>query len=379
MRHWRDEFEIPDGVAYFNCAAVGPLMRSARKAGEAAHTLRAEPWRINVEHWYGAVAERRALFAELMGADVAGIALAPSTSYGLGVAAKNIAAKPGQRVLVLADEFPSSIYTWRSYAKRTGAEIVTVSRGDGESWADAVLRELDERVVIVSVPNVHWTDGALVDLAPIAERAHAFGAKLVLDISQSAGVMDIDFAAIRPDYLVSVGYKWLLGPLGAGYLYVAEAHRGGEPLEENWMPREGSEDFARLVDYQDRYRPGAQRFDVGQRSSFELTPIASAALKRLLAWKKSGDLIPAMRARTDAIAAAAAELGLSLTSPERGPHLLGVALGPGMAGKAAAIFGDANVFVGFRGDAIRIAPHLYNTREDIDQLIAALAAIKRAA
>src|SRR5437879_1100783 len=74
--------------------------------------------------------------------------------------------------------------------------------------------------------------------------------------------MPLDVAAIQPDFIVSVGYKWLLGPLGLGCLYVAERHRDGEPLEENWINRAGSEDFARLVDYRDEYRDGARRYDV---------------------------------------------------------------------------------------------------------------------
>src|SRR5439155_6923127 len=80
-------------------------------------------------------------------------------------------------------------------------------------------------------------------------------------------------------------YKWLLGPFGVSYLYVAEEHRGGEPVEQNWIAREGSEDFARLVDYRDEYQPGARRFDVGQRTNFELVPMAIAALEQLRSWQ----------------------------------------------------------------------------------------------
>ena len=83
---------------------------------------------------------------------------------------------------------------------------------------------------------------------------------------------------------MAVDYKWLLGPFGLGYLYVAEQHRDGRPLEENWISRLGSQDFAALVDYQDCYQPGAGRFDVGQRTHLETTPMAVAALRQLLDW-----------------------------------------------------------------------------------------------
>jgi selenocysteine lyase/cysteine desulfurase len=374
MKHWRNDFDIPAEIAYFNCAAISPLVHGAREAAEAALRRRAQPWRIGLEAWYEETEARRSLFAELMGCDVQGVALTPSSSYGLAVAANNLGANPGQRILVLADEFPSGIYTWRAFAKRTGAEMLTVTRRAGESWTEAVLAATDERVAIVSVPNVHWTDGALIELPVIAQRTREIGARLVIDASQSASVIPIDFSAVQPDFLVTVGYKWMMGPYGLSYLWVAERHRGGAPLEENWMPRAGSEDFSRLVDYQEEYRPGAQRFDMGHRAAFELTPAANVALKQLLAWRADG-LEARLRERTDAVAAAARDLGLRLTSDARGPHLMGVALPAGAAKRASDIFKAANVHLSFRGDAIRIAPHLYNTSDDIARLTAALAQI----
>lgn len=259
----RDLFDIPADLAYFNCAAVGPLPRAAQAEIEAAARRRMHPWTITNADWLDSVEERRALFAGLAGADPDAIALVPAASYGIAVAARNLAAKPGQRVLILADDFPSDVYTWRRFAARTGCDILTVARKREESWTDAVLAALDERVAIVAIPNVHWTDGALIDLARVGARAREVGAALVVDASQSFGAMPLDLDAVRPDFLVAVGYKWLLGPLGLGYLYVAAAHRDGEPLEENWLSRVRSEDFARLVDYQEDYRPGARRFDMG--------------------------------------------------------------------------------------------------------------------
>ena len=98
---------------------------------------------------------------------------------------------------------------------------------------------------MVSVPNVHWTDGAAARPRG-GRRARARARRaLVIDASQSAGAMPLDAARLRPDFLVSVGYKWLLGPFGLGFLHVAEQHRDGEPLEHNWIARAGSEDFAR--------------------------------------------------------------------------------------------------------------------------------------
>jgi selenocysteine lyase/cysteine desulfurase len=371
-RDHRDLFEIPDDLAYFNCASVGPLPRAAVAEIAAAAERRARPWGLADPDWIGDAEERRALFAELAGADADAIALVPAASYGIATAARNLAARPDQSVLLLADDFPSSVYTWRSFAARTGCGLITVERRPGGTWTEAVLAALDERVAVVSVPAVHWTDGALVDLVAVAAKAREAGAALVIDASQSFGAMPLDLAAVRPDFLVAVGYKWLLGPYGLSYLYVDEARREGVPLEENWLQRLGSEDFARLVDYEDRYRPGARRFDMGERSAFELTRAATASLLLFREWTIAG-VAGRLAGITGRIEAAARGLGIDTSSgPSRGGHLLGLAL-PVAADTARAAFKKHNVFVGFRGRAVRIAPHMYTNDADVDRLTAALA------
>jgi selenocysteine lyase/cysteine desulfurase len=368
----RHLFEIPDDVAYFNCASLAPQLKAARRAAEAALGRRARPWLIRGEDWFTEAEERRTLFARLAGVDADGVALVPATSYGLAVAAANLTAAPGRRVLVLGGEYPSGYYTWQAFARRTGATLTTVDRRDGQGWTEAVLGALDERTAVAAVPPVHWTDGAAVDLAAVAARARAVGAALVVDASQALGAMPLDLAAIRPDYLVTVGYKWLLGPFGLGYLYVAAERRDGRPLEENWISRRGSEDFAGLVDYQERYQPGARRFDVGQRTHFETTPMAVAALRQLLDW--GVPRVAATLARlTGRIQQQVEAQGLTLTSRARGPHLLGVRLPARARRRVAAALTDAGVFAGVRGASLRVSPHLWTTERDIDRLVAALA------
>ncbi|HEV3399202.1 MAG TPA: aminotransferase class V-fold PLP-dependent enzyme, partial [Actinomycetes bacterium] len=239
----RELFDIPDDVAYFNCASLAPQLRAAAEAAALALARRARPWTITSADWFTGAEERRSLFARLAGVDPEGVALVPATSYGLAVAAANLTAGPGRRVLVLAEDYPSNRYTWRRFAGRTGADLVTVERQDGETWGEAVLEALDERTAVAAVLATHWTDGGSVDLAAIGARAREAGAALVVDASQALGAMPLDLAAIQPDYLVTVGYKWLLGPFALGYLYVAGQHRDGVPLEENWISRLGSEDF----------------------------------------------------------------------------------------------------------------------------------------
>ena len=368
----RDLFEIPEDIAYFNCASLAPQLKAARQAAESALQRRAQPWLIRGDDWFTEVEQRRALFAQIAGVDPEGVALVPATSYGLAAAAANLRAGPGQRVVVLAEEYPSNYYTWQRFAGRTGAAVTVVGRQAGQAWGEAVLGALDERAAVVAVPAVHWTDGAVVDLVAVGARARQVGAALVVDASQSLGAMPLDLAAIRPDYLVTVGYKWLLGPFGLGYLYVAPQHRDGVPLEENWIARLGSEDFSGLVSYQERYQPGARRFDVGQRTHFEITAPAIATLRQLLDW--GVDRIAATLGQiTGRIEEAVRGEGLVLTSPDRGPHMLGIRL-PELARKRVALaLTEAGVHVGMRGASLRVSPHLWTTDQDVDRLAAALA------
>jgi selenocysteine lyase/cysteine desulfurase len=368
----RHLFEVDDEVTYLNTASMSPLLRSVRVAGEQALARRARPWTIRAPDWFTAVERLRGLAAGLLGTDADHVALVPSSSYGLAVAARNLTAGPGQRVVLIDHEFPSSFHTWQEFSRRTGAELVRVDRPPDRTWTDALLDAIDERAAIVVATNLHWTNGLLVDLPAVADRARAAGAALVVDASQSFGVMPLDLARVRPDFLVSVGYKWQLGPVGLSYLYVDERHHGGEPLEQNWAVRAGADDFANLVDYHEDHQPGARRFDVGQRPSFGLVPMAVAALEQLQAWRIAA-VGRAVGAIAEGIAAGVGELGLTVPPPEaRAPHILGVDLPPGSAEQVGAALQTAKVVVSVRGRSLRIGPYLHTHDADADRLLSAL-------
>jgi selenocysteine lyase/cysteine desulfurase len=343
----RDLFEVPADVAYFNTANMSPLLRGVREAGEAGLARRARPWLVTSADWFEDVERLRQAYAAILGGDADGVALVPATSYGIAIAARNLSATPGDTVVVLAHEFPSNYYTWSRFCGQTGAELVVVERERGATWTEAVLSQISDRTRVLAVPNVHWTDGAL------------------------------DVSRLRPDYVVSVGYKWLLGPLGVGCLYVDARHREGEPLEENWINRLGSDDFASLVDYIEDYQPGARRFDVGERTSFGLVPMAIAAADQLLDWTIA-EVAAGLQVATDQIAQQAEALGLSTSAPTgRGPHMLGIELPRDAASAIAGALSDAGVVASVRGNALRIAPHLHTTRDDLDRLANVLAAAVR--
>ena len=373
IRQARDLFEIPAGITYLNCANMAPQLRSVTEAGLGAVRAKTNPWKLSAPEWFSGAETLRTLAAQLLGADSDGIALVPGVSYGNAVAAANLPVSSNQAIVLLDQEFPSNVYAWRELARRKGGRVITVKRSNGASWTDAVEQAIDNSTAIVTVPQCQWTDGSKVDVERVAKRVREVGAALVIDASQSLGASALDLDRVQPDFLVSVGYKWLLGPYALGYLYVAPRWRNsGVPLEQSWLTRAGSEDFARLVDYTDEYRPGARRFDMGEFPQFVLVPMAIAALRQILAWRVT-EIETALSAITTKIAEKAAEHGYLAPPPnERCSHMIGIRHPDGIPRGLAACLKEAQVFVSIRGDSIRIAPHLYNDLNDVDRLFQAL-------
>jgi selenocysteine lyase/cysteine desulfurase len=369
-----DLFAIPDDVTYLNCAYLSPLLRSVLSAGETGMARYTQPWRITDHDFFADPEPARALFAELLGADAEGIALIPSASYGIGIAAANLPLAAGQRIVLLDEQFPSNVYPWRELAARAGGEVVAVARPPDYDWTSALLAALDERTGIVALPQCHWTDGSLINLALVGNRAREVGAALVVDTTQSLGAYPLDLGAVRPDFLVAATYKWLLGPYGLGFLYVAPRYRDGRPLEFNWITRAHSEDLARLVDYGDAFQPGARRYDVGEHSNFTMLPMAMEALRQLLAWRVE-DIAATLGELTDLAETHAVRLGLEpVPAGRRANHLIGVRSHAGLPVDLVARLATEQVYVSVRGDSIRISPHLYNTSEDVERLFHVLEA-----
>ncbi|MEZ5933742.1 MAG: aminotransferase class V-fold PLP-dependent enzyme [Alphaproteobacteria bacterium] len=368
----RHLFTIPDDVAYLNCAYMSPLSKAVAAAGVDGVMRKASPWTVKPADFFAESEQARALFAGLINASADDIAIVPAASYGLATAARNQRVTAGDAILILAEQFPSNVYTWRELAAQRGAEVITVERPTDGDWTGAVLERLNERVAITALPHCHWTDGGIVDLERVGERCREAGSALVLDITQSIGALPFDVNKIRPDFVAAGGYKWMMGPYSLGYLYVAPEHLDGEPLEQNWICRAGSENFARLIDYQDDYQPGARRFDVGERSNFALMPGSVAALTQLHEWTVPA-IAETLAAKTAAIAERARHIGLApMAANRRAGHFLGVRFPDGVPNGLPERLADNRVYVSLRGDSLRITPHLYNNEADVDRLFAVL-------
>jgi len=369
-------FDIPDDVAYLNCAYMSPLMHRVHDAAAAGLARKARPWEIVAHDFFSGSDALRAAFAELVNVRADDIAIVPAVSYGVSTAARNLPLQRGQSVLVVEDQFPSNVYPWRERANEAGAELRTVARPRSGGWTRAVLSAIDDDTAVVALPHCHWTDGGLFDLERIGEVCRGNGIALSLDVTQSLGVLPLDLQRVQPDFLSCAAYKWLLGPYSIGLLYVAERwQQQGRPIEHNWIHRKNAEDFARLVDYQEAFEPGARRFDVGERSNFALVPAAEAGIRQLLEWGVD-NVCETVEAMADTIVERVAPLGLSaLPKSERAPHYLGLQMDGGLPRDLLPELARRKVYVSVRGSSIRVTPHVYNNAADIDRFVAALEAI----
>src|SRR5918997_2022727 len=369
----RHLFEIPEEISYLNCAYMSPQLRTVRAAGEKAIARKSRPWEIFPRDFFENSETARKLFARVVSGDAEGVAIIPSVSYGMAVATTNVPLEAGQSIVMLEEQFPSNVYPWRELAKRKEADVVIAPRPADHDWAGAVLERVDERTAVVAVPNCHWTDGSLVDLARVGKRAREIGAALVVDGIQSLGAYPFDVGEVRPDFLVVSSYKWLLGPYGLGFMYVGEEYREGIPIEHNWINRRGSENFSGLVDYQDAFQPGARRYDVGERSNFVLLPMANEALRQILDWGVE-NVSETIGELTDLIEEEAKKRGIeAIPAKRRARHMVGIKLGSAAPEDLAPRLAGEDIFVSVRGESMRVSPHLYNTAEDVNRLFAALA------
>src|ERR1700675_709358 len=376
----RHLFDIPDDVAYLNCAYMSPLMKSALEAGTVGLARKAHPWELTPDKFFTGADEFRATAAQLLDLSADCIAIVPSASYGLATAARNLPAKKGQSILVLEEQFPSNYYPWQRRAEETGASLKTVAWPADNDWTTAVLESLTPDVAIAALPNVQWTSGGRLDLVRIGEACRKLGTALVLDLTQSLGALPFNVGGLKndlqngvqPDFAVAASYKWLLGPYSVGLLYVAPKWQNRMPLEENWIQRANAQDFSSLILYTEDYDTGARRFDMGERANFASLPAAVRAMKQLLEWDVL-QISETAGALNRHLAEAAADLGFSAPpEPLRAPHYLSLRRKAAIPKELPEVLAREKVFVSVRGSSIRVTPNVYNTVEDGERLIACL-------
>ena len=375
----RAAFSIPDSLHYLNCAYLAPLPRVTEDAVIRGLRKKRAPTSIVADDFFEDAEEARRRFARLVSGDPERVALLPSASYAVAICAKNLPLEGGQNVVLTHEQFPGNVYAWRRRAGECGAELRTVGAPDGAEqgggWNTRLLEAIDSATAVVTIPQVHWTDGTMFDLERVATRAREVGAALVVDATQSVGAVPLDVGSLQPDALLTAGYKWLLCPYSTALAHFGPRFDGGVPLEETWMGREGSEDFQGLVNYRDDYQPGARRYDVGEVANFALLPGVVASLGLVLEWEPRR-IVDYVHNLTGELIEVAQERGFGIENEQwRAPHLFGIRMRADVELRTLKRrLDEAGVAASLRGTALRVSPHVYNDRSDLGALLEVLAA-----
>lgn len=374
----RSKFSLTRGTTYLNCAYMSPLLKSVEKAGIKGMQRKRSPFQVSPTDFFNETELLRSEYAKLIGVnDSKRIVVIPSVSYGIATVVKNVQISAGENIVVAGEQFPSNYYPWKKLCDEHHAHIKAVTAPEvaarGQVWNERILDAIDSKTKVVALGHVHWADGTQFQLAQIRERTRDAGALLIIDGTQSVGALPFDAGKIKPDALICGGYKWLLGPYSIGLAYFGEYFNDGQPLEENWMNRLDSENFAGLVNYRDEYQPGALRYEVGEHSNFILVPMMLAAVRQVAQWQPENIQRYCKKISAKSIERLQQE-GYWVEDPNfRGQHLFGVRIPKNRDLENIKLaLAKAKISVSVRGGAIRVSPHLYNSEQEMMKLATVL-------
>jgi selenocysteine lyase/cysteine desulfurase len=370
-------FEMPRHICYLNSASYSPLPLRTQEAGRAAVGRKATPWVLDAAFANEQHTRARTAAARLINADPADIALIPSVSYGVATAAKVLTIDRGTRVIVLEDDHSSPVLEWHTRAASQGFVVETIHRPDDGNWTSAVLAAIERSgappVSLASISSVHWSDGGLIDIEKVGAALRQRGARFLIDATQSAGVLAMDVRHLDPDFVIFPTYKWLLGPYGRAFLYIAKRHQAGIPLEQTSAGRRDvrAENAVYFTDVS--YVGDARRFDMGERDHFISMEMASIGMEMMAGWGAAA-VAQRLLMLTDRIADGVRGFGVSV--PERrvrAPHILSLSFGDGMPTDLVARLASEGVYVATRLGRMRVSPHVFNDEADADRFVEALA------
>ena len=356
--------------AYFDHAAVAPISAPAGAAlVEWANDL-AQNGCADWPTWAQELEQIRRRGAELISADPDEIALVRNTTEGINLVAEGFPWRPGDNVVVPADEFPSNLYPWMNQASR-GVEVRRVPVDDGRVDLDRLAAACDARTRIVAISWVGYASGWRNDVDALVELAHARGALVFLDAIQGLGVFPLDVRKTPVDFLAADGHKWMLGPEGAGLFYVRREHLDRlRPIGVGWNSVARSYDFNHI---ELSLKPTAARYEGG---TYNMPGLAAfGASLQLLAEYSTEQIAARVLAVTDELCERLARIGAKIVSCRDPRHASGIVSFelPGRDPmQVRRECRERQVLVSCRAGRLRASPHAYCNTGDIDRLIASL-------
>ncbi len=368
----RDLFPTTQTHAFLDHAGVAPFSTLVAEAMQKNIAWRLDLGALGVlEDGDGPTDHLRRSVACLIGADEAEICLTRNTSHGLNIVAAGLSWQPGDNLVTAETEFPANVYPWKNL-ERKGVTVRFAPACENRISVDDVAALMDDRTRLIAISFVEFASGFRNDLAALAELCHARGALLCVDGIQGVGALSLDVGIVPLDFLAVGGAKWLMGPIGIGFLFVRRQHIPSLKLAmAGWM---GITDICEYFRYDLPWREDARRFEEGS-----LNPLGAAGLDAALKLLLSVGLAT-IEARimglTDRLIEGLRRRGYQIITPvAHRQERSGIVSFQHQQHDPAQLqkrLSHAKVVISRRGDFIRVSPHFYNNEDDIDRLLSAL-------
>jgi selenocysteine lyase/cysteine desulfurase len=372
---WRQEwFEIEDAT-YLNLASQSPMPKVSIRAVQAALEANKYPHQKPDSTFFEVPNRLRASLAKLIGGRPEEIALTSGASAGVAAVAYALTWKPGDEVVTAKGEFPLQYATWKPMEEREGLKLKIVSPRERFITADDLIAALTPRTRLVSVSMVRYDDGSLLDAARVAAACHKQGALLLLDASQYCGAIPMDVQQLGVDFVVSAGYKWLLGPFGTGFFWAKSEHLGiVRPGPFYWMALMSSHNFAAMNFEDPKPAANAKRWDAPESASYFNFNLVALDASVDFVVRMGPELVQAHNHKLieflfERLPKDRFVIASPLDPARRSTFGCFAARSPEKTAEHYQNLRKENVVVSLREGNIRVSPYLYNTERDIDRLI----------
>jgi cysteine desulfurase/selenocysteine lyase len=369
LAKYRKEFPFTKEIVFFNHASFGPMPEISWKATEEYYQgLRVKKIADDDRQAFQILESIKRLLAKMIKARTEEIAFVPNTSYGLNVAAQGLDLKRGDRVLLSDVEFPANVYPWTNL-KQEGIETKFIRSRNRCFDIDDFVKAIDKRTKVLSISFVQYFNGFRNDLETIGKICEENDIFFVVDGIQGIGPVDLDVKKCKIDCLACGGQKWLLSSLGTGFFYLSsQTKRRVEPSFFGWLGVDWELDFTDLLKFNLKPFHSARRFEIGtypysllwgMNSSLQL--LSQIGTKNIE--KHNLELLDLL---IDYLNDSSYQIKSSLKPKHRSSIL---SFSGENVRKLYEKLIKNKILVSFREGAIRIAPHFYNTKEEMRKLI----------
>ena len=364
----RKLFPVTQKYTYLNSAAVSPMPSPAVEAVLSQLRDVSENGTTNYTNWIATKDRARSLIAGMLKVRPEQIAFMRNTSDGFAAVANGLRWEKGDNIVSFEREFPANFYAWRMIRDKFGVELRLCPERGGRIDLDEFIALIDENTKLVSISAVQFASGFRADLEKISAAAHAVDALFAVDIIQGFGAMEFDLPAEGVDIASGASHKWLFSPEGCGMLYLSDrARERVEPTLVGWISVETPWDFG---DTEQPFKSTALAWESGTGGSSlfygleqSLKLIHETGLKNIENYLE--DLTDYL---CELVSGKNYEIISSRSKGEKSQivcikHQNGLT-----SNEIAKKLEDAEIVVSPRGDRLRIAPHFFNNRADIEKL-----------